>query len=282
MRIGIQWFNTDETIAPGRLAKEIEDRGFASLFVTEHTHIPVTERAPMPAVYGGVMPEFYKRSLDPFVALSFAGAATTTLQLGTAICLVGQRDPFITAKEVATLDHLTDGRFEFGIGYGWNREEAEACGLDWKHRFSIVREKVSAIRALWNTDEAEFDGRYVQMKPSWSYPKPAKAPPILLSGAGPIGMQQAALWADGWFPAPKPDDPTLRRSIAAYRRCEKENERTSPAQIVVSTLPPDATVLSDLREQGVSQALIALYPEPGTDAALRFLDVAAKVLHELR
>ena len=174
MRVGVFYFPTDYGIETGELAGALEARGFESLFVCEHTHIPVSRRTPFPS--GGELPKRYKHTHDPFVALSFAAAATHKLVIGTGICLIAQRDPIVTAKCVASLDRLSGGRFVFGIGGGWNADEMENHGTRYETRFKLMRERVLAMKALWTEEEASFHGEMVRFDPVWSYPKPAQRP----------------------------------------------------------------------------------------------------------
>src|SRR5919109_3827006 len=172
MLVGAYYFPTDYGIAIGELARALEARGFESLFLCEHTHIPVSRRTPFPG--GGELPKRYAHTHDPFVALSFAAAATKRLRLGTGICLIPERDPIVTAKEVASLDQLSGGRFIFGIGGGWNVEEMENHGTRYNIRFKLLRERILAMKSLWTQQEAAFHGEMVNFDPVWSYPKPAQ------------------------------------------------------------------------------------------------------------
>src|SRR5438105_1281905 len=172
-------FMTDQTMGPVNLARAIEERGFHSLYVPEHTHIPISRRTP-PPTGDNELAEEYKRTLDPLIALAMCAAATGTVRLGTGVCLVAQREPIVTAKAVATLDALSGGRFVFGVGFGWNEDEAADHGVDMKRRRDIAREHVLAMKALWLDDVASFDGEFVQLPPSWSWPKPAH------SGCAPL------------------------------------------------------------------------------------------------
>jgi probable F420-dependent oxidoreductase len=182
MRIGVFYFPVDYGIDISELARTLEERGFASLYVPEHTHIPTSRKTPFGA--GGELPKRYSHTHDPFVALSFAAAATKKLILGTGICLIPERDPIVTAKCVASLDQLSGGRFVFGIGGGWNVEEMENHGAQYKTRFKLMRERILAMKALWTEEEAEYHGEMVNFDPVWSYPKPKQKPhpPILLGG----------------------------------------------------------------------------------------------------
>ncbi|HSS08652.1 MAG TPA: TIGR03619 family F420-dependent LLM class oxidoreductase, partial [Acidimicrobiales bacterium] len=174
MKIGVTMFPTDLAIRPDQLAAELEVRGFESLFFPEHTHIPIGRRTPYPM--GGELPEEYKRTFDPFVTIAAATAKTTSLVLGTGVCLVAQRDPILLANEVASVDVLSGGRVVFGVGYGWNVDEMEDHGVNPRQRRALVREKVLAIKALWTEEVAGFDGELVHFEPSWSWPKPAQRP----------------------------------------------------------------------------------------------------------
>src|SRR5271163_1033889 len=172
MKVGVFYFPVHYGIAPAELGAALEARGYESLFVCEHTHIPVSRRTPFPS--GGELPKRYVHTYDPFVALSFAATATKTLRLGTGICLVPQRDPIVTAKSVASLDVLSKGRFLFGVGGGWNVDEMENHGARYDTRFRLLRERVLAMKALWTEEEASFHGEFVNFDPVWCYPKPAQ------------------------------------------------------------------------------------------------------------
>ncbi|HYV60683.1 MAG TPA: LLM class F420-dependent oxidoreductase [Acidimicrobiia bacterium] len=202
MQLGVTMFSTDQAIRPDELARAAEERGFTSLYVPEHTHIPTSQRT-RPPTGDAQLPDYYKRAFDPFVGLTMAAAATERLRVGTGICLVAQRDPIVTAKSVASLDHLSEGRFVFGVGFGWNADEIEAHGVEMSRRRDVAREHVLAMQRLWADDEAEFDGEFVRLPPSWSWPKPVQKPwpPILIGGAaGPTLFAHIAEYADGWIP----------------------------------------------------------------------------------
>jgi probable F420-dependent oxidoreductase len=201
MDLGVTIFQTDQTMPVTDLARAVEDRGFESLWVAEHTHIPSSRATPYPQ--GGELPEEYRRTLDPFVALAAAAAVTERIKVGTAICLVAQHDTIDLAKSVASVDHLSNGRFLFGVGYGWNVEEMQDHGVDPKQRRALVREQLLAARELWTKDEASFDGEHVHISPSWMWPKPVQRPhpPILFGGvAGPKLFHQIVELGAGWIP----------------------------------------------------------------------------------
>ncbi|MFJ9031604.1 LLM class F420-dependent oxidoreductase [Streptomyces sp. NPDC102274] len=198
MKFGVSTFITDQGIAPIALGRAIEERGLDSLFLAEHTHIPVDRRTPYPG--GGELPEIYYRTLDPFVALSAAAAVTERILLGTGIALVVQRDPIITAKEVASLDLVSGGRAVFGVGVGWNEEEMENHGTDPRTRGRLVDERLRAIRELWTKDKAEFHGDFVDFDPVYSWPKPVQRPhtPIYVGG-GEGAFKRVAAFGDAWL-----------------------------------------------------------------------------------
>jgi probable F420-dependent oxidoreductase len=197
-------FPTDTAIRPDQLAREVEARGFDSLWFPEHSHIPSSRITPWGGQEGAPpLPDHYWRSHDAFVALSYAAAATTTLRLGTGVTLVAQRDPIWTAKEVASLDVLSGGRLDFGIGYGWNREEMANHGVEFSRRRVLLREKLMMMKALWTEDEASFDGELLHLEPSWAWPKPAQRPhpPVIMgAAAGPRTLADIVELCDGWMP----------------------------------------------------------------------------------
>jgi probable F420-dependent oxidoreductase len=202
VRLGITAALTDCDLAPAALARAIEEYGFDSLFVPEHTHLPVRQDTP-PALVGGVRLDDYKRCLDPLVSLATAAAVTTRIGLGTGILLAAQHDPIVLAKQVATLDHLSGGRVTLGVGFGWNRAEAEDHGVDFGRRHAIVREHLAAMEAIWSADQAEYHGAFVDFEPTWSWPKPVQQPRVrTLIGGGPTDavLGAAAEYADGWIP----------------------------------------------------------------------------------
>src|SRR5437588_6708066 len=188
MKFGVAIFPTEDVQDPAEIARMAEERGFESLFFPEHTHIPASRETPYPA--GGELPGYYSRTYDPFVALTAAATATERLRIGTGICLVVERDPITTAKEVASLDRLSGGRFLFGVGAGWNVEEMRNHGTDASRRFGLMRERVEAMKAIWTQDEASYQGRPVQVEPNWSWPKPLQQPhpPVLV---GPNEVEAA-------------------------------------------------------------------------------------------
>ena len=200
MKFGAFMFPTDYSIGPVELAREVEARGFESLWFPEHTHIPTNRESPYPG--GGELPQEYSHTLDPFVALGAAAAVTERIKLGTGISLVVERDPIVLAKEVATLDQISNGRVLLGIGGGWNREEMSNHGTDPTHRWKLMRERIEAMKAIWTQDEAEYHGEFVDFDPIWSWPKPVQRPhpPIILGNAGAGAVRRVVRYADEWMP----------------------------------------------------------------------------------
>jgi len=279
MLVGGFYFPTDYGIAIDELARELEARGFESLFVCEHTHIPVSRRSPFPG--GGELPKRYSHTHDPFVALSFAAAATRTLKLGTGIALVPQRDPIITAKSVASLDQLSGGRFIFGIGGGWNAEEMENHGVRYETRFKQLREHVLAMKALWTQEQAEFHGEFVNFDPVWLYPKPKQKPhpPILLGGESDHTVRRLVEFCDGWFPRPRAGwEP--KRAAERLREAARAAGR-KPLPITVFNAPADAQALAPYRDAGIARVLLEV-PDLSREEILRRLDKLALLAAENR
>jgi probable F420-dependent oxidoreductase len=277
MRIGVVIHSTDRTMSPIELAREAEERGFYSIYLPEHTHIPTSRRTPAPTG-DEVLSEEYLRSLDPCVALAAASAQTSRIRLGTGIALVAQHDPITFATQLATLDFISGGRLVLGIGYGWNREEMENHGIDVKRRRGLVREKVLAMQALWADEVAEFRGEFVRLDPSWAWPKPVQQPRprILIGGAaGPTLFAHIAEYADGWMPI---GGGGLREALPALRRAVEERGR-DPDQLHVVPIGilPDRAKLEYYQSLGVSEAVLRLPPEP-RDAVMPVLDQYAQYL----
>jgi len=276
MFVGVFYFPTHYGINVGELAGALEARGFESLLLCEHTHIPVSRRTPFPG--GGELPKRYMHTHDPFVALSFAAAATRRLKVGTGIALVPQRDPIITAKAVASLDQLSDGRFIFAIGGGWNVDEMENHGARYETRFRLLRERVLAMKALWTEEQAEFHGEFVNFDPVWLYPKPKQKPhpPILLGGESDHTLKRVIEFCDGWFPRARGDfDP--RSAVARLRQAALAAGR-DPAtlSITVFAAPADAAALAYYRDAGIERVLLEV-PDLTRDEILRVLDKNAEL-----
>ncbi|WP_019630540.1 TIGR03619 family F420-dependent LLM class oxidoreductase [Actinomadura atramentaria] len=269
MRLGITLFATDRTMSPVALARAAEERGFASVYLPEHTHIPVSRDTP-PPTGDAVLADEYARTLDPLVALAAAAAVTTTIRLGTGVCLVAQREPIVTAKAVATLDRLSGGRFVFGVGYGWNREEAADHGVAFAERRGVAREHLLAMRALWTRDVAGFDGRHVRFAPSWAWPKPAAGPPVLIGGApGPRLFAHIAELADGWLPI---GGRGVREALPELRRAAERAGRDPAAlRVVPFGTVPDAGKLAYYAGLGIDEVVLRV-PGGTADEVLPVLD----------
>jgi probable F420-dependent oxidoreductase len=277
MQFGVTMFGTDQAMRPDELARAAEERGFVSLYVPEHTHIPVSRRTP-PPTGDGALPEYYARSLDPFVALTVAAAATDRLRVGTGICLVAQRDPIVTAKAVASLDRLSRGRFVFGVGFGWNEDELEDHGVDMRRRRDVAREHVLAMQRLWADEEATFDGEFVQLPPSWSWPKPVQQPwpPVLIGGvAGPKLFAHVAEYADGWIPI---GGAGVRAALPQlHRAMETAGRDPATARVVPFGSFPDPGKLDYYASLGIDEVVLRV-PVGGPDVALPVLDDYAKLV----
>jgi len=276
MRVGVFYFPTDYGIDLSELGRALEDRGFASLYVPEHTHIPVSRKTPFPG--GGELPKRYAHTHDPFVGLAFAAAVTKKLIVGTGICLVPQHEPIVTAKAIASLDQLSGGRFVFGIGGGWNVDEMENHGATYDTRFKMMREYVLAMKALWTQDEASYHGEFVKFDPVWSWPKPAQKPhpPILLGGETDYTLRRVVDYCDGWFPRPRGFDPV--QGVDRLRRMADSRKRDfSTLTINVFGAPNDAKVLESYRKAGIQDALLAI-PDLSRDEILRHLDTIAPLV----
>src|SRR3984893_13596410 len=271
MRVGVFYFPTDYGIDIGELAHALEERGFASLFVPEHTHIPTSRRSPFPA--GGELPKKYSHTHDPFVGLSFAAAATKKLLLGTGICLIPERDPIVTAKCVASLDQLSGGRFIFGIGGGWNVEEMENHGARYNTRFKLMRERILAMKALWTQEEASFHGEFVNFDPIWLYPKPSQRPypPILLGGSSDYTLKRVVEFCDGWLPIGRPGF-NAKEAVAQLRQAASAAGRDfSTLSISVFGAPADEAALAEYRDAGIHRAVLAI-PDLTRDEIMALLD----------
>jgi probable F420-dependent oxidoreductase len=258
-------------MSPIELAREAEARGFYSLYLPEHTHIPTSRRTP-PPTGAAELAEEYRRSPDPYIALAGAAAVTSRIRLGTGIGLPAQHDPITFAKELATLDAISNGRLVFGIGFGWNVEEMENHGIEVKRRRALVREKVLAMQELWSKDVAEFRGEFVRFEPSWQWPKPVQQPrPRILigGGAGPVLFAHIAEYADGWMPI---GGAGLKAALGDLRRALEERGRDpSTLYVVPLGVLPDPGKLAYYESIGVTEAVLRL-PSAARDEVLPVLD----------
>jgi len=265
VKFGVAIFPTDYAISMSELAPAAEQLGFESLWVAEHTHIPTSRESPWPA--GGELPKHYWHTLDPFIALTAAALASKTIRVATGICLLTERDPIHAAKQAASVDVVSDGRFIFGIGAGWNREEMANHGTDFSTRWKLMRERAEAIKAIWTNDPAEYHGEMVDFGPIWSFPKPVQKPhpPIVLGGSGPKILERVVRYADGWMPN---RGDVLERIPELQRMANDAGREPIPV-----TYYPKGTAeeVERCARAGVDR-LIWYVPPDGRDAALRKLD----------
>ncbi|MFJ9778289.1 LLM class F420-dependent oxidoreductase [Amycolatopsis sp. NPDC101161] len=271
MKFGISTFVTDEGIRPDVLGAALEERGFDSLFLAEHSHIPVSRESPYPG--GGDLPRVYYRTLDPFVALSAAAVATSELLLGTGIALLPQRDLIHTAKEVASLDVISDGRALFGVGVGWNREEMRNHGTDPKTRGALIDEQLAALKEIWTKDEAEFHGEHIDLDPIFSWPKPVQKPhvPIYIGGESEAALKRLAKYGDGW----------LLRGYTKYQEAQRvrgwlADQGRDDVRFAVFGGPTTPKVIDGFREAGVERYTFLLDTLPEAET-LKALDELAGV-----
>lgn len=295
MKFGVSTFITDEGLSPVVLARALEERGLDSLFVAEHTHLPVSEPPPPD---GDLPPRDYYRSLDPFVALTAAAVATERLIIGTGIALVVQRDPITLAKEAASLDHVSGGRFQLGLGAGWIREEMRNHGTDPATRMALMRERVLAMKAIWTHEQAAFDGELVKFGPLYSWPKPVQRPhvPVLIGGNGPTVLDRVLEYGDGWAPnLVGPPADLVTRIAELQRRAAELGRARVPVTLIgadqrgyrsdvprAAMAPLGARELELLAGGGVDH--FVFFRDAGADApdALRYLDELAELAARFR
>jgi probable F420-dependent oxidoreductase len=278
MQFGAAIFFTQYSMGPIELARALEERGFESLWAPEHSHIPVSRKTPYPG--GGELPKEYYDVMDPFVTLMAAAVATQKLKVATGICLLQQRDVIQTAKLVASIDQVSGGRFLFGIGGGWNQDEMENHGTDYKTRFQRVRESVEAMKEIWTKDEAEYHGEIVKFDPIFAWPKPVQKPypPILLGGAFPQGARRAIRYGDGWLPIINAND--LAALMPKYQEMAKGAGR-DPADVPISAWNArfDVDTAKRLQDLGVVRMITTL-PPAGSDQILPILDRCAEAIRQ--
>ncbi|WAU82147.1 LLM class F420-dependent oxidoreductase [Streptomyces sp. Qhu-G9] len=273
MKLGIAMFPADFAVRPDELARAVEDRGFESLFLPEHTHMPATERTRAEV---GELPAHFSHTHDLFVALTYAAAATRSLLVGTGICLVPQRDPIVTAKAVASLDALSGGRVLFGVGAGWISEEIAQHGTDPGRRWSVTAERVKAMRWIWGHDVAEFHGEHVRFGPLWSWPKPHRpsGPPVLVGGSLPFVASRVLDFGDEWMPHAGMPVAELAARIAKLRAAGRADGRADDVPVTVFGAEPEPAHLAELRDIGVNRA-VRYAPPADPEAVHRFLDQVA-------
>ncbi len=270
---GLQMFPTDYSIQPVELARAAEERGFESLFFPEHTHIPTSRKTPYPGM--GDLPKEYWHAHDPFVALAAAAAVTSRIKLATGICLIIERDPITTAKEVASLDMISGGRFIFGVGAGWNVEEMENHGTAPSSRWKLMRDRVMAMKAIWANDDAEHHGTFVDFDPIWSWPKPVQKPHphILVGGYGQHTLNRVVEYGDGWLPLMPP--PVLSQQIPELNRLAEKAGR-EPIPVTAYGVPGNKEVVEKYLEVGVERCVFWLASEP-PEQTLPTLDRLAEI-----
>ncbi len=270
MKFGLSLFTTDDSARPDEAAAAVEHHGFDSFWVSEHSHIPLATEFPM----GTDIPREYKSMLDPFISLTVAATATRTIRLGTAICLITQRDPVNTAKTVATLDYLSAGRVELGVGAGWNEAELMSHRTDPSTRFRLMRERVETMQALWTQDIAQYHGRMVQLERSWQWPKPVQKPhpPVLVAGSGPNVLKRVVDYGNGWMPSVVPVDiPAMRGRVTPisdldqmvpqlYRLAEAA-QKPRPT-VVITGIGLDDNVYRRLLRLGADRMILRLPTRP--------------------
>jgi probable F420-dependent oxidoreductase len=278
MHIGAAMFFTDYSMAPGELGKALEERGFDSLWAPEHSHIPLSRKSPFPS--GGDLPKKYYDAMDPFVSLTAAAVATKTLKVGTGICLIAQRDPIQTSKQVSSIDQLSGGRFLFGVGNGWNSDEMENHGTVFASRHKLARERIEAMKEIWTKSKAEYHGELVNFDPMMSWPKPAQKPhpPIIVGGAFPYGARRALRYGDGWMPhRVRTTYADVSALIPKFREMAKEAGR-DPASVPVTIwgAKEDESLLKRDRDDGVERIIVSL-DSAKADKILPELDRWAKL-----
>jgi probable F420-dependent oxidoreductase len=281
-RFGASMFFTDYSMAPGELARALEERGFDILWSPEHSHIPLSRKTPF--IMGGELPRKYHDVMDPFVTLTAAAMATTTLRVGTGVCLVAQRDPIQTAKLVASIDQVSNGRFVFGVGNGWNQDEMENHGTDFATRHKLARERIEAMKAIWTQERAEYHGEFVDFDPIMAWPKPVQRPhpPILVGGAFPYSARRAIRYGDGWMPQVTEYATTpLAELIPRFRQMAAEAGR-DPAglRISIGGQPPDVALIQRYRDLGVDRVSPSL-DSAKADVILPVLDHWAGIIREV-
>lgn len=269
MDVGVLMFMTDYALPVTELAPALEERGFESLWIPEHSHIPVSRASQHPA--GGDLPKRYYDCMDPFPVIGAAAAVTKTLKVATGICVVSQRDPIQTAKSVATVDRLSNGRFLFGTGVGWNRDEIENHGTNFKTRLSLTRERIEAMREIWTQSKAEYHGEYVNFDPMMTWPKPVQTPhpPILIGGGWPHAAKRALEYGDGWMPNSIRPDYHMLDKLDAWERMKKDYGRDIP--LTCCLVEGDIDQWARYRDAGVSRIIVEVQPE-ARDKVLPKLD----------
>lgn len=280
MNFGIYIFPTDYSAAPAEIGRAVEERGFESLFFPEHTHIPASRKTQFPG--GGELPREYSHCMDPFVALTAAASVTTTLKVATGICLVIERDPITLAKQVASLDTVSGGRFLFGIGGGWNREEMENHGTDYTRRWKRLRESIEAMKTIWSDEEASYDGEFIRFERIWSWPKPVQSPhpPVIVGGNGERTLQRVIRYGDEWMPIGMRDNTLLQNRIQELREMTAAAGR-GHIPVTVFGLSANAEEIQKVAAAGVERIVFPVRPDEVDEVRGR-LDTLAEVIEPLK
>ena len=272
MRFGVVLFTSDRGITPPDAARAAEENGFASFYVPEHTHIPVRRTAAHPSTGDETLPDDrYMRTLDPWVSLAMAAAVTSTIRLGTAVALPVEHDPITLAKTIASLDHLSGGRVNLGVGFGWNTDELEDHHVPPAKRRTVLREYIEAMQALWSQEEAGYDGEFVQFGPSWAWPKTIQQPrvPVVVgAAAGPKTFAWIAKSADGWMTTPT--ETGIDEKVEALKEAWAEAGREGQPEIVVLAGKPDQELIAHWAEIGVTEAIYGM-PDRSTEEVVAYL-----------
>ena len=271
MLFGTMLYSTDYAMRPDEFAVACEERGFESVWFPEHTHIPASRRTPFPGQ--GALPQDYWHMHDPFIALTAAAIATKTIKVATGVCLITERDPIVTAKAVASLDFLSNGRFLFGIGAGWNAEEMENHGTAFADRWKVLEERIEAMKACWTQDDSVYHGKHVNFDAIWSWPKPVQRPhpPIIMGAASSWGRERVAQYCDGWVPLPAQMKNIAAELADLETRLIRHGRQLSDIEISFFWAPTDADELKRYRDLGVHRAIMAC-PADSNDATLKLLD----------
>jgi probable F420-dependent oxidoreductase len=282
MHVGAAMFFTDYSMAPAELGRALEERGFESVWAPEHSHIPLSRKSSFPS--GGDLPKQYYDVMDPFVTLTAAAAATQKLKIGTGVCLVIQRDTIQTAKLVASIDHLSGGRFLFGIGGGWNQDEMEDHGTVYPTRFKKMREQIEAMKAIWTENKPEYHGDIVNFDTMMTWPKPVQKPhpPVIIGGMFPHAARRALRYGDGWIPhSRRPQYEDVTDFLPQFRQMAAEAGR-DPATVPITVWGVGEAVdrLQRYRDQGVARIVVSLPSEP-VEKTLPTLDRWAALIRRL-
>ena len=282
MHFGTAMFFTDYSMAPGELGQALEARGFESVWAPEHSHIPLTRKTPFPGA--GELPKKYYDAMDPFVTLTAAAAATRTLKIGTGICLVAQRDPIQTAKLVASIDNVSNGRFLFGVGNGWNQDEMEDHGTVYATRHKLARENIEAMKAIWTESKAEYHGEFVNFDPMMAWPKPVQNPhpPVIVGGAFPYSARRAIRYGDGWIPqATRAAYTELVELLPRFTQmCAEAGRDPASIPITIWGAKNDLDLLKRYRDLGVERMVVSIESEKA-DSILPLLDHWAELIRKV-